>query len=265
MEDVLMGGLVKTGRVLFSVAMVVFGVQCLVLASGAAWPLPGPPWTQGHAGFAWLVGFGFLITAIGIALPWHGRLAANLLATGMLLRALILSLPKLLAHLHDPGGWTTTFEIVAMCGAALVIAETIPVKFATEASPRSNAMDVIVMIARYMFAVSLVVFGVQHFMYAEFVGMLVPAWIPWHLFWAYATGAMFFVAAASLIVNRILLPVAGMLAAMFLLWVVVLHAPRVAQALHNGNEWTSAAVALAMGGAALAMAGFFGGGRVQTV
>jgi uncharacterized membrane protein len=260
-----MEGLIKTGRILVSVAMVVFGVQCLLFASGAAWPLPGPPWTQGHAGFACLVGFGFLITAIGIALPWQGRLAANLLATGMLLRALILSLPKLLEHLHDPGGWTTTFEIVALSGAALVIAGTIPVKFTSTPTPRRNAVDVIMMIGRFMFAVSLVVFGVQHFMYAEFVGTIVPAWIPWHLFWAYATGAMFFVAAFSLMINRMVLPVAGALAAMFLLWVVVLHTPRVAHALHSGNEWTSAAVALAMGGAALVITGFFGARRAQVV
>jgi uncharacterized membrane protein len=260
-----MGSLIRTGRILFSVAMVVFGVQCLLFASGAAWPLPGPPWTQQHVVFAWLVGFGFLVTVVGIALPWQGRLAANLLATGMLLRALILSLPKLLDHLHDPGGWTTTFEIVAMSGAALVIAGTIPVKVVSTTAPRSKAMDVIMMIGRFMFAVALVVFGVQHFMYAEFVGTLVPAWIPWHLFWAYATGTMFFVAAASLMINRMILPIAGMLAAMFLLWVVVLHAPRVAHALHSGNEWTSAAVALAMGGAALVMTGFFGAGQVQAV
>jgi hypothetical protein len=36
----------------------------------------------------------------------------------------------------------------------------------------------------------------------------------------------------------------------FLLWVVVVHAPRIAASPHNGNEWNSALVALAICGVA---------------
>jgi hypothetical protein len=42
---------------------------------------------------------------------------------------------------------------------------------------------------------------------------------------------------------------------MFFLWVVVLHAPRVAASLNNGNEWNSAFVALTMCGAGWILAG----------
>jgi hypothetical protein len=44
---------------------------------------------------------------------------------------------------------------------------------------------------------------------------------------------------------------------MFLLWVLILHAPRVVGALHNGNEWTSMFVALAMSGAGFVVAAAF--------
>ena len=47
----------------------------------------------------------------------------------------------------------------------------------------------------------------------------------------------------------------SLLGLMFFLWVVILHAPRVAASPHNGNEWTSAFVALAMSGSALLVAG----------
>jgi len=42
---------------------------------------------------------------------------------------------------------------------------------------------------------------------------------------------------------------------MFFLWVFTLHLPRVVAASHNGKEWTSALVALAMSGAAWVVAG----------
>jgi hypothetical protein len=47
---------------------------------------------------------------------------------------------------------------------------------------------------------------------------------------------------------------ASLLGLMFLLWVLLLHSPRVAGAAHNGNEWTSLFVALAMSGAAFLVA-----------
>jgi hypothetical protein len=48
-----------------------------------------------------------------------------------------------------------------------------------------------------------------------------------------------------------------MLGLTFLVWVLILHAPRVAAAPHNGSEWTSALMALAMSGTAFAVAGSF--------
>jgi uncharacterized membrane protein len=244
--------LIKTGRILFAAAMAVFGVQCILFAAaaGARWPMIGAPWTQSHHVIAGIVGAGFLATAICIALPWQGGFAALVLAAGILLRALFLYVPVLLAQLHNPDPWTTTFELLAMGGAAIVLAATL-----ADQSPgfltRSDLLRRLSLVGQYLFAISLIVFGVQHLLYVGFVASLVPVWIPWHVFWAYATGIAFFVAAISLLTRQLIRPIAALLAAMFLLWVVVLHAPRVAAAPHSGDELTSAAVALAMGAAAL--------------
>jgi uncharacterized membrane protein len=103
-------------------------------------------------------------------------------------------------------------------------------------------------------AAGLVVFGVQHVLYAAFVATLVPAWIPAHLFWAYFVGVAFFAAALGLLWDRTV-PLAGTwLGVMFLVFVVTTHIPRIATHLGNGNEWTSGLVALAMCGVAWVMA-----------
>ncbi|MGB8475574.1 MAG: hypothetical protein WCE61_15940 [Candidatus Acidiferrum sp.] len=49
----------------------------------------------------------------------------------------------------------------------------------------------------YLFAGSMVIFGIQHFMYAGLLATLVTAWIPWHLFWIYFTGAGFIAAGVT--------------------------------------------------------------------
>ena len=107
---------------------------------------------------------------------------------------------------------------------------------------------------RIFIAMSLVVFGVQHFMYGGFVAGLVPAWMPGRLFWAYFVGVAFFAAAAGTLYRRLARAAATMLGVMFFLFVAMLHIPRIAMHSHDGNEWTSGFVALAMCGGAWILA-----------
>ena len=115
-------------------------------------------------------------------------------------------------------------------------------------------MDKITTLGRLFIAIALVVFGVQHFMYAGFVAGLVPAWMPGRLFWAYFVGAAFFAAAAGILYQRSARPAATLLGVMFFLFVVLLHIPRIAAHPSDGNEWTSGFVALAMCGGAWVLA-----------
>src|SRR6266581_3547483 len=109
-------------------------------------------------------------------------------------------------------------------------------------------------VGRVFVAVSLVVFGVQHFLYGGFVAGLVPAFMPGRLFWAYFVGVAFFAAAAGILYRPMARPAATMLGVMFFLFVVLLHIPRIAGNSSNGNEWTSGFVALAMCGGAWILA-----------
>jgi hypothetical protein len=175
------------------------------------------------------------------------RWAAMLLGAAVLLFALIRWVPDLVAHLHNPGPWTIVFELLAISGGAFVLAASL--------SSPDGAWNGIAAAGRYMVAVSLVIFAVQHFMYAGFVATLIPAWIPRHLFWAYFTGGAFVAAALAIATKKMVWLAATLLGTMFLLWVVLLHAPRVAGALRNGDEVTSLLVALAMCGVSFILAG----------
>src|SRR5712692_5100090 len=107
---------------------------------------------------------------------------------------------------------------------------------------------------RIFVAISLVVFGVQHFIYGGFVATLVPAFMPGRLFWAYFVGVAFFAAAIGILTKMLARPAATMLGVMFFLFVVLLHIPRIVGNSSDGNEWTSGFVALAMCGGAWVLA-----------
>jgi hypothetical protein len=246
--------LIKTGRVFFAVAMGFFGSQYLIYASGVGGPAPGPPWTPGRPLWAYITGAALVVTGLSIASGKMARLAAVLLGTGLFLRVMMVHLPRMLVNLHDPGPWTSGGEVLAICGGAFVLAGTLSGGSFGSKLQGSNS-DRMTQVGRYLYALPLFIFGTQHLIYAKFVATLVPAWIPGQLFWAYFVGVAFFAAALSIIARKIAPLAATLLGLMFLLWVILLHLPRVVAALHDGKEWTSAIVALAMSGSAFALAG----------
>jgi uncharacterized membrane protein len=109
-------------------------------------------------------------------------------------------------------------------------------------------------VGRIFVAVSLVVFGIQHFIYGGFVATLVPAFMPGRLFWAYFVGVAFIAAAIGILTRMLVRPAATMLGVMFFLFVTLLHIPRIIGKSSDGNEWTSGFVALAMCGGAWILA-----------
>jgi hypothetical protein len=243
----------RVGRLLFAIAMVFFGVQFLIFVTSINGPLPGPPWTHVTVSLDWLACISFLLAGVSIATRRFARLVATLLGAVLLLYVLCRHLPELVARPHDPSPWTLIFEILALAGGAWIVAASFP-NDAQISQPSDEVVFRLADVSRYLIAISLIVFAVQHFMYARFVAMLIPAWIPARLFWAYFTGIAFLAAAISITTKK-LLRLAGMLmGAMFFLWVVLLHVPRVAAAPRNGNEVTSLFVALAMSGIGFVLA-----------
>jgi len=114
----------KLGRYFFAVAFVAFGIQHFVYARFAAGL--GPPWFLGRPLWAYLTGAVFIAAGITILLGKMARLAATLLGTLISLFFLLLYVPRITAQLHNPGPWTSGFEVLALCGSAMVLANTLP-------------------------------------------------------------------------------------------------------------------------------------------
>ena len=105
----------------------------------------------------------------------------------------------------------------------------------------------------HLLAVSLIVFGVDHFLALAPIGTLIPPWIPWHVFWIAFFGAAF---VALRFKHRLqFLPRYGAacVGLMFATWVFTLHLPRVVGLVggsgpHSPAEWSSLFIAIALWG-----------------
>jgi uncharacterized membrane protein len=107
--------------------------------------------------------------------------------------------------------------------------------------------------ARLIYGLCPLVFGLSHFAYADFTAKMVPGWIPYPLFWAYATGVGHLAAGLAMLFGVTPRLAATLLTAMMGSFVLLLHIPRVMAAPGSQLEWTMTAVALSLVGAAWAL------------
>jgi uncharacterized membrane protein len=249
-----MNSLIKPGRILYAIAIACFGMHYLAFVTTLSDAPPGPPWYPGAHWLSWVSGAALLAAGATLAVNVKGRWAALLLGIALLLRVVVIHVPRVLVNLHDPGPWTSAAEMLSICGGGLVLAGALIRGLDGSQFPGRSSNPTTVA-GQYLFAVPLFIFGAQHLMYGQFVATLIPSWIPAHLFWAYFVGAAFIASALAIITRQLAASSSSLLGLMFLLWVLILHSPRVAASPHNTNEWTSAFVALAMSGSALAVAG----------
>ncbi|MFL5575678.1 MAG: hypothetical protein ACJ79S_06920 [Gemmatimonadaceae bacterium] len=239
---------IRIGRYLFAASMALFGVLHLGYASGSTFAV-GAPWVLYGPLWGFLTAAVLLGASVRIATSARARLGASVLAGALLLYALCSYAPGLLHNIRAGGSWTGMGEILSLSGAAFVLAGTLG-PAADDARPSSAIAP-----GRVLYAVPLIIFGVQHFIYAPFVVALIPGWIPSPYFWAYFVGVAFIAASLSLLTGWKAQWAAALLGVQFGLWVLIVHIPRALVVIRQGNEWTGAGVALGMCGGAWLLAG----------
>src|SRR5580658_9291648 len=90
---------------------------------------------------------------------------------------------------------------------------------------RARGIDKLILLGPLFYAAPLAAFGTEHFTLTEDIASLVPAWIPWHEFWAYFVGACFIAAAVSLVTRVQARLAASLLALNFFLFVALMDVP----------------------------------------
>lgn len=227
----------------FGVVMVALGAVNLFCAR-LGLTIAGVPWVPISPFFCYSIGVALIVAGVSIAANLHAQLMATLLGYLFLATVLFRALPQVFAHLADWTVYGVLCEAMALGASAWTLSQTLP-----RASARwETVLSKVTVLGPYLFAVCLVVFGGIHFFVARFIASLIPAWIPGSLFWAYLTGTALIASGISIAIRRLDEWAGFSLGVMFLLWVVLLHAPRVAADRHNPDEWSSAFIALGMCG-----------------
>jgi uncharacterized membrane protein YphA (DoxX/SURF4 family) len=110
--------LLGVGRWLFAGAMVVFGIDHLLIPVFIASLIP--PWFPGALFWAYFTGVALIAAGVSIAARRMDRWAAMLLGSMFLVWFLFLHIPRLLSPpaSHNPDEWSSALIALGMCGAS---------------------------------------------------------------------------------------------------------------------------------------------------
>lgn len=169
--------------------------------------------------------------------------AAAFLAIFYALWVVVLHGPRVFAQPSNVSIWLGLAEILALSAAGATV-------WALSA-PHARRAALVLQGARLTFGCCLLVFGLSHFVYAEFTAGMVPEWIPFRTFWAYATGCGHIAAGLSLLTTVLARAASALLTAMLASFVLLVHVPRVAAEPGSHHEWVMIAMATSLTGAAL--------------
>lgn len=228
------------GRTALGLGAAGLGVISLLHGDFAITWQPVPDWIPARTPLAYASGA--LLTAAGAALvvDRFARIAAAFIAAFLTFWAVVLQAPRLLAG--EEAAWLAPAEILAVAAGAW----TLFWLGATESAFRTRALRA----GAAFFGMMAPVFGIAHFLYIPFTASMIPAWIPWRVFWAWFTGAGHIAAGVSIVTGVLARLGAMLLAIMFTGFVLLVHAPRIVADPGSRLEWHLLSTALLLTGAA---------------
>jgi uncharacterized membrane protein len=225
------GRILTPGCALFALAICFFGAQYLVIGRFVAGLAPGQEWTPALPPLAYIVGLACVVTGVALLVPRWSAQAALIFAIVLIAGVVLVNYAHLPDVFASGGPRTRAFEPLAMAAAALVLA----------------GYD---RLGRYLFAFSMCVFGMQHFLYTEFIASLIPPSIPARPE-LIIMGGVAFIAAGIGIATNIRARLAGLLlGVMFLLFIPLAQVPAILARPHEIAPWTSLFVPIALCGGA---------------
>ncbi|MGH9441516.1 MAG: hypothetical protein ACRD16_04525, partial [Thermoanaerobaculia bacterium] len=187
----------SVGHAVFAATMIGLGIQGLVTGNFTAVWQPVPRAVPAREALVYLCALIFLSSGIGLLWRRAAAPAARVLLASLLLWLLLMRLPALFVSPNVETSWSSG-ETAAMLAAAWVLYvgfaadwDRQHLRFATG----GNGLR----IARALYGVALIPFGVAHFAYLKHTAELVPGWLPWHTAWAIFFGWTFIAAGVAVL------------------------------------------------------------------
>ena len=242
------------GRIFFAFGLIGSGLQQLVRHEFVRLVPKLPQWVASPGIWAGLSGALLIVVGLAILVDRKRRPAA-LAAAGLFVVVFLLYVPGVIVNPGAGYVWTNPCKTLALLGCSILLATVATDRRVDGVVAGRSSPDLTWLYGGIALGGFLIVCGVQHFVYVDFVVQLVPAWIPGLRFWAYFTGVALLAGGVGLNFRPSAPMAAALTGLMIFLWVILLHVPRALASPQDPGETSAIFEALALSGTALVVAG----------
>jgi len=246
------------GRICYGISIGVLGLQAIYYHDYPYMLIPPKhSWITGLAPIAYTSGIMLILAGACIALKKLTGTIALFLGTVLLLVFCFYFIPYQLLATSDYlqlGTWDNAEKELALSGGAFIIAGCFS---KNDKSSSKKLWRNLILFGCIIFCITIISFGIDHFLYAKDVSEYISSWIPNKMFWTYVAGTALLGSGVAILLKIKPRLFATLLGSMVFIWFIILHIPKAIAApfADLGSEVTSAFLALAYSGTAFVIAG----------
>jgi uncharacterized membrane protein len=235
----------SVGHAVFAAILIALGIVGLFKGDFTAVWQPVPKGLPARAVLAYLCAFVSVASGVGLLFQRAAAPASRVLLGYLLLWLLLLRVPGVFVAPTVVVSWDGCAETVVIVAGAWVLYAWFAADWDKQRLGFATG-DKGVRIARVLYGLALIPFGLAHFAYVKETAALVPGWLPAHVTWAYFTGCAFIAAGVAVLIGVYARLAAALSALQIGMFTLLVWVPIVAAGSKDAFQWSEFAISSAL-------------------